>query len=103
MSDKASARQVAKKAGVPILPGTIDPIGSSIDLLALSREVGYPMLLKASAGGGGRGMRVATDERELMRLLPLAQAEAQAAFGNGAVYVERYLNHPRHIEVQIPG
>jgi acetyl-CoA carboxylase, biotin carboxylase subunit len=101
MSDKASARQVAKKAGVPILPGTIDPIGNSIDLLALSREVGYPMLLKASAGGGGRGMRVATDERELMRLLPLAQAEAQAAFGNGAVYVERYLNHPRHIEVQI--
>lgn len=101
MADKASARQVAKKAGVPILPGTTDPVGSSVDMKALSREVGFPVLLKASAGGGGRGMRVATDEREFMRLLPLAQAEAQAAFGNGAVYVERYLDRPRHIEVQI--
>lgn len=101
MSDKASARQVARKAGVPILPGTADPIGAGVDLQALARDVGYPMLIKASAGGGGRGMRVATDERELMRLLPLAQAEAQAAFGNGSVYAERYLSNPRHIEVQI--
>jgi acetyl-CoA carboxylase, biotin carboxylase subunit len=101
MADKSSARQVARKAGVPILPGTIDPVGTSIDFNALAKDVGYPMMLKAAAGGGGRGMRVASDERELMRLLPLAQAEAQAAFGNGAVYVERYLNHPRHIEVQI--
>ncbi len=101
MSDKASARQVAKKANVPILPGTTEPLGSGVDLQQLGRDVGFPMLLKASAGGGGRGMRVATDERELLRLLPLAQAEAQAAFGNGSVYVERYLDRPRHIEVQI--
>lgn len=101
MSDKASARQVAKKAGVPILPGTTEPLGAGADLHILGRDVGFPVLLKASAGGGGRGMRVAVDERELLRLLPLAQAEAQAAFGNGAVYVERYLENPRHIEVQI--
>lgn len=101
MADKSSARQVARKAGVPILPGTSEPVGNSVDLNMLSRDVGYPMMLKAAAGGGGRGMRVASDERELMRLLPLAQAEAQAAFGNGAVYVERYLQNPRHIEVQI--
>ncbi len=101
MSDKSSARQVARRSNVPILPGTQEPIGPDVDLHMLARDVGYPMLIKASAGGGGRGMRVATDERELMRLLPLAQAEAQAAFGNGSVYVERYLTHPRHIEVQI--
>ncbi|MFW6075707.1 MAG: acetyl-CoA carboxylase biotin carboxylase subunit [Chloroflexota bacterium] len=101
MSDKAVARTTAQDAGVPILPGTKEPLGKSVDVRALQRDIGFPMLLKASAGGGGRGMRVANDERELLRLLPLAQAEAQSAFANGAVYAERYLERPRHIEVQI--
>ena len=101
MADKAQARQLAKKAGVPILPGTQDPLPLTVDVRELSREIGFPLMLKAAAGGGGRGMRIARDERDLLRLLPLAQAEAQAAFANGAVYAERYLEHPRHIEVQI--
>jgi acetyl-CoA carboxylase biotin carboxylase subunit len=101
MGDKATARQIAKKAGVPVLPGTEDPLTPPVDVRRLFSTIGFPMLLKAAAGGGGRGMRVAGDERELLRLLPLAQAEAQAAFGNGSVYAERYLERPRHIEVQV--
>ena len=101
MADKAQARQLAKKAGVPILPGTQDPLPLTVDVRELSREIGFPLMLKAAAGGGGRGMRIARDERDLLRLLPLAQAEAQAAFANGAVYAERFLENPRHIEVQI--
>lgn len=103
LGDKAVARQIARKAGVPIIPGTPEPLGATVELRDLSTLVGYPMLLKAAGGGGGRGMRVVTDERELMRQLPLAQAEARAAFGNAAVYAERYLERPRHIEVQILG
>ncbi|MCO5176995.1 MAG: acetyl-CoA carboxylase biotin carboxylase subunit [Thermomicrobiales bacterium] len=101
MADKAQARQIAKKAGVPVLPGTNDPLPAAVDVRELSREIGFPLMLKAAAGGGGRGMRIAADERELLRLLPLAQAEAQAAFADGAVYAERYLENPRHIEIQI--
>lgn len=101
MADKAQARQIARKAGVPILPGTNDPLPATVDVRELSREIGFPLMLKAAAGGGGRGMRIASDERELLRLLPLAQAEAQAAFADGAVYAERYLENPRHIEIQI--
>lgn len=101
MADKAQARQIARKAGVPILPGTNDPLPATVDVRELSREIGFPLMLKAAAGGGGRGMRIAADERELLRLLPLAQAEAQAAFADGAVYAERYLENPRHIEIQI--
>jgi acetyl-CoA carboxylase biotin carboxylase subunit len=103
LGDKAVARQIARKSGVPIIPGTPEPLGATVELRDLSALVGYPMLLKAAGGGGGRGMRVVTDERELMRQLPLAQAEARAAFGNAAVYAERYLERPRHIEVQILG
>lgn len=103
MGDKAVARQVARRAGVPIIPGTPEPLGATVELHDLSTLVGYPMLLKAAGGGGGRGMRVVTDERELMRQLPLAQAEARAAFGNGAIYAERFLVRPRHIEVQVLG
>ena len=101
MSDKSVARQIASKAKVPVLPGTPEALTASLDIRELVREVGFPLILKASAGGGGRGMRIANDERELVRLLPLAQAEALSAFSNGAVYAERYLHRPRHIEVQI--
>ena len=101
MGDKATARSVAQATGVPILPGSADLQAGKLNLRELSREVGYPIMLKAAAGGGGRGMRIAADDRELMRLLPLAQAEAQAAFSDGAIYAERYLERPRHIEIQI--
>ncbi len=103
MGDKAAARRIAEEAGVPTLPGTKEPLGREVNIRELTRRVGFPILLKAAAGGGGRGMRIATDERELLRLLPLAQAEAEAAFSNSAVYAERYLENPRHIEVQVLG
>lgn len=101
MADKSSARQIARKAGLPVLPGTQGALPQTVDIEGLARDIGFPMMLKAVAGGGGRGMRIAGDERELMRLLPVAQAEAQSAFSNGGVYAERYLDRPRHIEVQI--
>jgi acetyl-CoA carboxylase biotin carboxylase subunit len=101
MADKSTARQVARRAGLPVLPGTAEPLPPTLDIRALAQEIGFPMILKAAAGGGGRGMRIVADERELVRLLPLAQAEAQAAFSDGGVYAERYLNRPRHIEVQV--
>ena len=101
MGDKATARAVAESSGVPVLPGSSDMQGSMLNIRDLTRQVGFPMMLKAAAGGGGRGMRIAMDDRELMRLLPLAQAEAQAAFSDGSIYAERYLERPRHIEVQI--
>jgi acetyl-CoA carboxylase biotin carboxylase subunit len=101
MADKSSARQAARKAGVPVLEGTAEALPSTVDVRDLSRDIGFPLMLKAVAGGGGRGMRIAHDERELLRLLPVAQAEAQSAFANGGVYAERYLENPRHIEVQI--
>ncbi|HEX3724525.1 MAG TPA: biotin carboxylase N-terminal domain-containing protein, partial [Nitrolancea sp.] len=99
--NKSAARQIMKKAKIPIVPGSEDPVLDVQAARAVVKEIGYPVLIKAVAGGGGRGMRVAWDERELLQFFPVAQSEAQAAFGNGAVYVERYLDHPRHIEVQI--
>ncbi|RIK47259.1 MAG: acetyl-CoA carboxylase biotin carboxylase subunit [Chloroflexi bacterium] len=101
MADKSTARQTARRAGVPVLPGTPDALTGALDIRQLAKDVGFPMILKAVAGGGGRGMRIVNDERDLLRLLPLAQAEAQSAFSNGGVYAERYLERPRHIEVQV--
>lgn len=101
MGDKATARAVAQASSVPVLPGTDSLHDGRLNLRELTRQVGFPMMLKAAAGGGGRGMRIARDDRELMRLLPLAQAEAQAAFSDGSIYAERFLERPRHIEVQI--
>jgi len=99
--NKSIARQIMKKAKIPITPGSEDPVLDVQAARNVAKEIGYPVLVKAVAGGGGRGMRVAWDERELLQVFPVAQSEAQAAFGNGAVYVERYLDRPRHIEVQI--
>jgi len=99
--NKSVARQIMKKAKIPITPGSEDPVLDVQAARNVAKEIGYPVLVKAVAGGGGRGMRVAWDERELLQVFPVAQSEAQAAFGNGAVYVERYLDRPRHIEVQI--
>lgn len=101
MGNKSAARKVMREAGVPIVPGSDGPVESLGEARAIARQIGYPLIVKAAAGGGGRGMRVVRDEADLVRQLPLAQAEADAAFGNDAVYLERYLDRPRHVEVQV--
>jgi acetyl-CoA carboxylase, biotin carboxylase subunit len=101
MSDKATARRIMHRHGLPIVPGTDTPVHDVQSACDEAKRIGFPIVIKAVAGGGGRGMRVAQDERELIRMLPLAQAEAQAAFGDRGVYLERFLENPRHIEVQV--
>ncbi len=103
MGDKARARRVMKKAGVPILPGSDGPIDSEEKALKLAKDIGYPVIVKATAGGGGRGMRVVRAAGELLQALKTAQREAEAAFGVGDVYIEKYVESPRHIEFQILG
>jgi acetyl-CoA carboxylase biotin carboxylase subunit len=103
MGDKARARRVMKKAGVPVLPGSDGPIESEEKALKLAKEIGYPVIVKASAGGGGRGMRVVRAPAELSTAVKTAQREAEAAFGVGDVYIEKYVDSPRHIEFQILG
>ena len=101
MGDKVEARRTMKAAGVPILPGSPEPIESPEEAIELVKEIGFPVIIKAAAGGGGRGMRIVRKEEDLATNLELAQTEALAAFKNGAVYIERYIERPRHIEIQI--
>ena len=101
MGDKVEARRTMQAAGVPILPGSPDPIESAAEAKRLAREIGFPIIIKAAAGGGGRGMRIVRSEDELETNLETAQSEALAAFKNGAVYIERYIERPRHIEIQV--
>ena len=101
MGDKVEARRTMTAAGVPILPGSPDPIESTEEAMKLVHEIGFPVIIKAAAGGGGRGMRIVRKEEELANGLETAQSEALAAFKNGAVYIERYIERPRHIEIQI--
>ncbi|MGD9630805.1 MAG: acetyl-CoA carboxylase biotin carboxylase subunit [Pyrinomonadaceae bacterium] len=101
MGDKVEARRTMKAAGVPILPGSPDPIENTDEAMTLAREIGFPVIIKAAAGGGGRGMRIVREESELKGNLETAQAEALAAFKNGSVYIERYIERPRHIEIQV--
>ncbi len=103
MGDKARARRAMRKAGVPVLPGSEGPVDSEEQAGKLAKEIGYPVILKAVAGGGGRGMRIIRAASELGRSLKTAQREAQAAFGVGDVYVEKYVENPRHIEFQVLG
>jgi acetyl-CoA carboxylase biotin carboxylase subunit len=103
LGDKARARRAMKKAGVPILPGSDGPVDGEEKALKIARELGFPVIVKAVAGGGGRGMRVIRAPGELGNALKMAQREAEAAFGVGDVYIEKYLEHPRHIEVQVLG
>jgi len=103
MGDKARARRVMKKAGVPILPGSDGPIESEDKALKLAKDIGYPVIVKATAGGGGRGMRVVRAPAELSHAVKTAQREAEAAFGVADVYIEKYVESPRHIEFQILG
>jgi acetyl-CoA carboxylase biotin carboxylase subunit len=103
MGDKARARRVMKKAGVPVLPGSDGPIDSEERALKLAKDIGYPVMVKATAGGGGRGMRLVGAASELSHAVKTAQREAEAAFGVGDVYLEKYVESPRHIEFQILG
>lgn len=103
MGDKAAARQAAKEAGVPTVPGSDGVVASLDEALTHAALIGYPLMIKAAAGGGGRGIRVAANEAALREQMPMAQAEAQAAFGDGGVYLERFLPRARHIEVQVMG
>jgi acetyl-CoA carboxylase, biotin carboxylase subunit len=103
MGDKARARRVMRKAGVPILPGSDGPVETEEKALKAAKDIGYPVILKATAGGGGRGMRVVRSPAELPHAFKTAQREAEAAFGVGDVYLEKYVDSPRHIEFQILG
>jgi len=103
MGDKSLARRTVAAVGVPTVPGSPGPVESVDDAVAFARKAGYPVILKASAGGGGRGMRVARDERELSGAFETARNEAEKAFGNAEVYLEKYLENPRHIEFQVFG
>jgi pyruvate carboxylase len=103
LGDKVAGRKAAEGARVPIVPGTPEPILHDEEALIFAKEHGYPIIIKASAGGGGRGMRVARSQRELLEGLVSARSEAKAAFGNPAVFLERYIERPKHIEVQVLG
>ncbi|HVB32604.1 MAG TPA: acetyl-CoA carboxylase biotin carboxylase subunit [Gemmatimonadaceae bacterium] len=103
MGDKAAARKAMTEVGVPIIPGTPGPVEDVDEALGFARQIGFPVIIKAAAGGGGKGMRVAKDADDFARSFQLARSEALSAFGNGDVYVEKYLARPRHIEFQILG
>jgi len=103
MGDKASARQLMKEAGVPTVPGSDGLVHDSTRALEIAREIGFPIMIKAAAGGGGKGMRVAQDPETFKRLFDAARNEAVASFGDGAVYLERNIQHPRHVEIQVFG
>lgn len=103
MGAKAVARETMKAAGVPIVPGTDGLIDNLEEALVTAREIGFPVIAKATAGGGGKGMRVAETEKDLQKAVSMAQQEAETAFGNGGVYLEKYVEDPRHVEIQIIG
>ena len=101
MGDKIAARRIARELGVPMVPGTLEPVASDAEARTMARELGFPLMIKAAMGGGGKGMRLVRQESELEAALRMARNEAGAAFGDRAVYLERYVAEPRHIEVQI--
>ena len=103
MGDKISAKQAMRELGVPVVPGSDQPVTDDTQAARLARDIGFPVLIKASAGGGGRGMKLARSAGELPAALSAARTEAKASFGNDAVYLERFLERPRHIEMQILG
>ena len=101
MGDKVNARDTMRKAGVPVVPGSDGPVETEQDALKVARKIGYPVIVKASGGGGGRGMRVAHNDPALVKGYHTARSEAERAFGNATVYIEKYVEEPRHIEFQI--
>src|SRR5262245_49184767 len=103
MGDKAKARETAAAAGVPVLPGSPQPLADAEEARRIAAEVGYPVILKAAAGGGGRGMRIVASAEEIEGPLATAAEEAERAFGDGSIYLEKYLVEPRHVEFQVFG
>jgi len=103
MGDKIEAKRTARRLGIPVVPGSDGGIGSDREANAIAAAIGFPLLVKAAAGGGGRGMKVARTAEELPTALATARTEAKAAFGDDAVYLEKYLERPRHIEIQVLG
>src|SRR6185437_6642406 len=103
MGDKATARLIAAQAGVPTVPGSRGRIEGLEEARRVAAEIGYPVMIKASAGGGGRGIRVAETTLDLEALVPQASGEARAAFGDGGLYLERFIGRARHIEAQVLG
>ena len=103
MGSKTVARKTVQAAGVPVVPGTIEPVATEEEVLRISREIGFPVMLKATAGGGGKGMRLVRDEGELHSSLRMAKSEAKSAFSDDSLYIEKYIEQPRHVEIQILG
>src|ERR1041385_1124269 len=103
MGDKIEAKRTAKRLGIPVVPGSDGGVTADDDAMAIAREIGFPVRVKAAAGGGGRGMKVAHTAEDLMMALSTASNEAKSAFGDASVYLEKYLQRPRHIEIQILG
>ena len=103
MGDKIEAKRTAKRLGIPVVPGSAGGVTSDVEAARVAKDIGFPVLIKAAAGGGGRGMKVARSEAELSTALSTARSEAKAAFGDDAVYIEKYLGKPRHIEIQVLG
>src|SRR5512135_1656754 len=103
MGDKIEAKRTAQRLGIPVVPGSEGGVTSDTEATKIANEIGYPVLIKAAAGGGGRGMKVARSESDLSTALSTARSEAKAAFGDDAVYIEKYLEKPRHIEIQVLG
>jgi acetyl-CoA carboxylase, biotin carboxylase subunit len=103
MGDKIEAKRTAKAVGLPVVPGSEGAVSEITEAKRLAGDIGYPVLIKAASGGGGRGMKVAHSEAVLEAAMQTAQSEAEAAFGDGAVYLEKYLGKPRHIEIQVLG
>ena len=101
LGNKVEARELAQRADVPVIPGSTGPVDSDKEALRIARDIGYPVMIKAAAGGGGRGMRIARNDISLQNCLKQARAEAQAAFKDPTVYIEKYIERPRHIEVQV--
>jgi acetyl-CoA carboxylase biotin carboxylase subunit len=101
LGDKTAARRLAREVDVPMVPGTLQPLASDAEALAVARQIGLPVMIKAALGGGGKGMRLVAREAELAEALRVARSEAQGAFGDSAVYLERFVAEPRHIEVQV--
>ncbi len=101
LGDKAKAKELIKKAGLPVIPGSEGVIKDEKEALQIAGEIGFPVIVKAAAGGGGKGMRIVQSEEELLSQLQLARTEANSAFGDGSIYMEKYLEEPKHIEVQV--
>ena len=103
MGDKIESKRLARRADVSTVPGTLDAVAEPTAALRVAREIGYPVMVKASAGGGGKGMRIAQDDQELLDGIERARSEARPSFGDDRVFIEKYVVEPRHIEIQVLG